>query len=87
MTPPDIDRVPIRIPGPKDFWVEVMCDDRCHGLIVARFDNFDAALGEYKRLIKGEAQMRVVMRHRAHIYRNYIPPRLHNRYPRDIDYE
>jgi hypothetical protein len=37
-------RAPIHIPGPRDYWAEVLNNDHTHGLIVARFDTFAAAL-------------------------------------------
>ena len=80
-----MDETPIHLPGPKDFWVEVINDEASHGLIVARFDRFDPALRFYERLIV-DAQLRVVMRHRAHVYRNFIPARLHNSYDRRREY-
>jgi hypothetical protein len=45
MTTLKLNTTPIRLPGPKDYWVAIMCDDRCHGIIVAEFNNFDQALG------------------------------------------
>lgn len=77
---------PIRAPGPKHFYVEVCNDDDTFGIIVARFDSFDAALGEYNRLMNEPPLMRLVMRNRAHIYRKFIPERLHNSYDRSREY-
>jgi hypothetical protein len=45
MTTLKLNTTPIRLPGPKDYWVAIMCDDRGHGIIVAEFNNFDQALG------------------------------------------
>ncbi len=74
-----LDITPLYVPGDKEFWIEVMNDDRTHGLIVARFDRFDPALAFYENLIK-DAQLRVVFRQRMHVWRNHIPARLHNSY-------
>lgn len=79
------DTTPIHIPGDKEFWVEVMNDDASHGLVVARFDRFDPAAAFYERLIR-DSRMRVVFRQRMHVWRNYIPARLHNSYDRRREY-
>ena len=62
--------------GDKDYWVEINNDDDSHFIVVAKFDNFDAAAGEFRRLTKDQPDMRVTMRRRAHIYEHYIPKRL-----------
>jgi hypothetical protein len=68
---------PLRIVSGKDYYVEVSSDDDQHYVRVAEFDNFDQALGEFNRLINGgEADMRVTMRRRAHIFEHFIPKRL-----------
>lgn len=68
---------PIRlIDRPKDYYVEVCSDDDAHYIRVACFDNFDASVGEFNRLTRGEPDMRVTMRRRAHVFHAYIPPRL-----------
>lgn len=77
---------PIYLPGPKDFYVEVLNDDRSHGIIVAAFDRFQPALNHYEALLRRSKEMRLVMRHGAHIYRNHIPERLHNSYDRSREY-
>ncbi|KQW22111.1 hypothetical protein ASC80_01570 [Afipia sp. Root123D2] len=60
----------------KEFYVEIANDDDSHHIIVGEFTHFDAAAEEYDRLTIGRPQMRVVMRHCAHIYRCYVPDRL-----------
>lgn len=60
----------------KDYYVQVDSDDDQHYIIIASFDNFDQATGEFKRLTKDEPDMRVTMRRRAHVYDHYIPKRL-----------
>lgn len=81
---------PIRITEGKPlFFVEICSDDRGHSIIVFRRHHFDDALRIYEKLI-GTApppQMRVVMRHMSHVYRNYIPARLHNSIDRNREYE
>ena len=72
--------------GDKEYWVEILNDDRTHGIIVGEFERWQMAVEMYERLIRGRPQMRVVMRHVAHIYRNYIPDRLHNSYDRSQEY-
>ncbi|WP_398471919.1 hypothetical protein [Tardiphaga sp.] len=66
------------------FFVEISDDDNRHGIIVARFRRFAHALEYYNLLVKTvpPPQMRVVMRHQAHVYRNYIPTRLDNSFDR-----
>lgn len=80
-----LDTTPIHVPGDKEFWVEVLNDDDTYGLVVARFDRFDDALALYDRLTRNSL-MRVIMRQRAHVFRNYIPERLHNSYDRSREY-
>lgn len=60
----------------KDYYVEVWNDNDMHYIRIATFDNFDAAVGEYKRLVKNEPDMRVTMRRRAHVFETWIPMRL-----------
>jgi hypothetical protein len=80
-------REPIIVePERKEFFVEVLSDDAAHGIIVARFGRFDPALRAYETLIADKPLMRVVMRKMAHMYRNYIPARLHNSYDRSREY-
>jgi hypothetical protein len=62
--------------GDKDYYVEIDNDDATHYIRVAEFDNFDAAAGEFRRLTRGEPDMRVTMRRRAHVFEHYIPKRL-----------
>ncbi len=76
----------LHIPGPKNYWVEILNDDDTYGIIVGRFDRWKLADAMYERLIEGRPQMRVVMRHVSHVYRNYIPQRLHNSYDRAREY-
>lgn len=61
---------------PNDFYVEVANDVDSHHIIVAKFNHFAAAAAEFDRLTQDRPQMRVTMRHRAHIYRCYVPARL-----------
>lgn len=68
--------MPLRVVAEKDYFVEVNSDDDNHYIRIATFDNFDAATGEFRRLTKGNPDMRVTMRRRAHIYDHYIPERL-----------
>lgn len=71
------DDTPLHLIGrPKDFYVEIGNDDDSHHIIIGSFNSFAAACGEYDRLVKDRPQMRVTMRHRAHIYRHYVPDRL-----------
>jgi hypothetical protein len=72
--------------GPPDFWVEVWNDDNTHYITISTHGRFDAAVAAFERLIKPSPPMRVVMRKRAHVYRNYIPARLHNSYDRTMEY-
>jgi hypothetical protein len=71
--------------GPPEYWVEVMNDEASHGLIIARFHRFTPATRFYEKLIDG-SPLRVVMRQRAPVFRNYIPARLHNAYDRAREY-
>jgi hypothetical protein len=66
----------IHIVGTKDYYVEVWNDADEHYILIASFDNFDQARGEFKRLTDDEPDMRVMMRRRAHVYDTYIPKRL-----------
>lgn len=59
-----------------EYYVEICSDDRGFGIIVDRHYTFSAAAKRYDELVHGRPQMRVVMRHCAHIYRAYIPDRL-----------
>lgn len=68
--------MPIRTVSEKDYYIEVNNDDDTYYIRIASFDNFDAATGEFRRLIKDDPDMRVTMRRRAHIYEHYIPKRL-----------
>lgn len=61
---------------PRDYYVEIYNDDESHSIRIAAHDSFGAALGEYERLTKQPPALRVVMRHRAHVYRQHIPDRL-----------
>lgn len=72
--------------GPPDFWVEVWNDDKTHFIRISEHGRFDPARDAYNELIKTKPAMRVVMRHRTHCYRNYIPARLHNSYDREREY-
>ncbi|NUU41415.1 hypothetical protein [Tardiphaga robiniae] len=72
--------------GPPDFWVEIWNDDSSHFIRLHAYGRFDPALAKWRDLVKDEPAMRVVMRHRAHVYRNYIPKRLHNSYDRSREY-
>lgn len=77
----------IHVPVAKPlFFVEILNDDRSHGIIIARLDRFDQALQIYDDLIRDEPTMRVMMRHMSHVYRNYIPRRLHNSLDRSREY-
>lgn len=68
------------------FFVEILNDDTSHGIIIARCDRFDQAIEIYDRLIGEKPTMRVMMRHMSHVYRNYIPQRLHNSLDRSREY-
>lgn len=70
------------------FFVEICSDDRGHGIIVARYRRFAPALDYYELLVDTvpPPTMRVVMRHMAHVYRNYIPRRLDNSRDRSREY-
>lgn len=68
--------MPLHIASAKTYYIEVGNDDDTHYIRIASFDNFDAALGEFRRLTKDEPDMRVTMRQRAHVYHHYIPKRL-----------
>ncbi len=81
-----LDRTSILPDGPPDFWVEIWNDDDTHFIRISEHAHFDAAIAAYERLTKPQPAMRVVMRKRAHVYRNYIPARLHNTYDRSREY-
>lgn len=73
----DPDTTPLHLIGrPKDFYVEIESDDGCHHIIVGSFNSFAAASGAYDRLVEDRPAMKVTMRHRAHVYRHYVPDRL-----------
>lgn len=76
----------LQIPGPKNYFVEILSDDINHGIIVGRFDRWRDAAKMYDGLVADRPLMRVVMRHMSHVYRNYIPDRLHNSYDRRREY-
>lgn len=74
---PKLDLAPARLAGrPRDYYVEIWNDADTHYIRVGEFDNFDQATGEFNRLIKGEPDMRVTMRRRAHVFGHYVPRRL-----------
>ncbi len=76
----DTDDTPLHLIGrPRDFYVEIESDDGSHAVIVARLDSFAAACGAYDPLVEDRPAMKVTMRHRAHIYRHYVPDRLRRR--------
>jgi hypothetical protein len=81
-----LDRTPIQADGPKDFWVEVWNDDDTHYITISTHARFDPAVAAFDALVKSRPAMRVVMRKRAHIYRSYIPARLHNSFDRTREY-
>ena len=82
----DIDPTPIRAEGPLDFYVEVWNDDNSHYIRITSHGHFDATVAAFDGLVAGKPAMRLVMRKRAHVDRNYIPARLHNRYDREKEY-
>lgn len=67
--------------GEKEHWVEILSDDRAHGIIVGKFERWQPAVDHYDDLVRDRPQMRVVMRKVAHIYRDYTPDRLQPRPP------
>jgi hypothetical protein len=68
-----LDLTPIVSEGPPNFWVEVWNDDS-HFIRIYRFGRFESALDGKASAEK--PAMRVVMRHFAHVYRNYVPAHL-----------
>lgn len=81
-----LDLTPIVAEGPPNFWVEVWNDDDTHFIRLYRFGRFEPALDAWESLVKDKPAMRVVMRHFAHVYRNYIPARLDNSRDREREY-
>lgn len=77
---------PIVSDGPPNFWVEVWNDDDTHFIRLYSFGRFEPALKAWETLVADRPAMRVVMRHFAHVYRNYIPARLDNSRDRDREY-
>ena len=71
----------LHIPGQKNYFVEILSDDRNHGIIVGRFDRWRHAAQMYDDLVADRPLMRVVMRHMSHVYRNY-PARQDNSFDR-----
>lgn len=67
--------------GDKPHWVEILSDDRAHGIIVGKFELWREAIEYYDKLVRGRPLMRVVMRKIAHVYRDYTPDRLQPRPP------
>ena len=73
-----IDLTPIVSEGPPNFWVQVWNDDDSHLIRIYRFDHFEPALKALEALVADKPAMRVMMRHFAHVYRNYIQACLDN---------
>lgn len=59
-----------------EFEVDVWADDRCAYIRVAVYPRFDDAVAEFDRLTRPYPDMRVTMRHRAHVFREWVPARL-----------
>lgn len=60
----------------KEYFVEINNDDDTFAIVVGRFYWFDQAVRNFEGLIASRPQMRVTMRHMAHVYRHYVPDRL-----------
>lgn len=71
---------------PLDYWVEIWSDDDKTYETISKHRRFALALEAYTKLVAEQPNVRVVMRHRAHVYRNHFPARLHNSYDRSKEY-